>query len=401
MPPTPPSPGPSSPDPSAPDPRPEPAAEPGPPGEAIPSRGSRHTGMRWWRPWTPLAIGIALAFVGGVAASVVPLPYAVLQPGPVTNVLGTSKGPDGADVPRIVIDKATTYPTSGALDFTTVRVLGGPGYRVNAVDLLVAWLSPTQDVYPVDDVFPPQATQEQVAQENHAEMVSSQQEAAAVALRATGVTVPVVVKVAQVAADAPAAGQLQAGDVLVTVGGAPAGDPAAVRAAIQKVTSGDTVDVVVRRGGAETTAHPRTGTTTNTDGTTRTYLGIVLATDYDLPFPVTVDAGNVGGPSAGLMFSLGIYDKLTDGALTGGRTIAGTGTIDDSGAVGPIGGIRQKMAGAQEAGATFFLAPSDNCTDVVGGEPVGVQVVKVSTFADALAAVRAIGAGHPESLPHC
>lgn len=101
-------------------------------------------------------------------------------------------------------------------------------------------------------------------------MVSSQQEAAAVALRATGVTVPVVVKVAQVAADAPAAGQLQAGDVLVTVGGAPAGDPAAVRAAIQKVTPGDTVDVVVRRGGTETTTHPRTGTTKNADGTTRT-----------------------------------------------------------------------------------------------------------------------------------
>lgn len=115
------------------------------------ARGSRRTGERWWRPWTPLAIGIVLAFVGGVAASVVPLPYAVLQPGPATNVLGNSKGPDGADVPRIM-NKARTYPTSGALDFTTVRVLG-LGYGVNAVDLLVAWLSPTQDVYPVDDIF--------------------------------------------------------------------------------------------------------------------------------------------------------------------------------------------------------------------------------------------------------
>jgi len=364
------------------------------------TRAGRHTGRRS-RPWTPLAVGIAIAFLLGALVSVIPLPYAVLQPGPATNVLGSTSGKDGAQVPRIDIAQAPTYPTTGALDFTTVRVLGGPGYRVNAMDLLVAWISPDQDVHPAEELFPPQATKEQVAEENKAEMTSSQHEAAAVALRATGRTVPTVVKVVQVADGAPATGELKPGDVLISVGGVPASDPAGVRAAIQRVTAGQPVEVVVTRDGARTTTHPKTGTTTNPDGTSRTYLGIVLSTDYDLPFPVTIDAGNVGGPSAGLMFALGIYDKLTEGALTGGRTIAGTGTIDDAGTVGSIGGIRQKIAGARDAGADFFLAPAGNCADLSGGQPAGIRVVKVSAFADALADVEAIAAGRTDDLPHC
>jgi PDZ domain-containing protein len=145
------------------------------------------------------------------------------------------------------------------------------------------------------------------------------------------------------------------------------------------------------------TTHPDTGKAD--DG--RTVLGIVLGVDYKLPFTVKIDVGNVGGPSAGLMFSLGIYDKLTDGALTGGSVIAGTGTIDDKGSVGPIGGIAQKMVGAREGGATFFLAPADNCAEAAGREPSGLQVIKVSSFDDALAAVTAIGKGNTSGLPHC
>lgn len=362
----------------------------------IERRGARHT-RRFWRPWTALAIGMCLVLLLAVLAAVIPLPYAIIKPGPATDVLAGHADADGHQVPRIAIEGATTYPTSGSLEFTTVRVDGGPGFPVNAWDLLTAWLSPSQDVYPVDELFPPAATQEQVAEENKAEMAGSQQEAAAVALRALGKDVPQVVVIRQVVKGAPSEGELQAGDVIVSIGGAPGNDSTAIRAAIQAVTPGDTVEVIVERAGSRVTTHPKTGK--SDDG--RTVLGIMLGVDFKLPFSVKIDAGNVGGPSAGLMFSLGIYDKLTEGALTGGQVIAGTGTIDDNGAVGPIGGIAQKMIGAREGGATFFLTPADNCSDVVGREPAGLQIVKVTSFDDARAAVAAIGAGHPEGLPHC
>jgi PDZ domain-containing protein len=362
----------------------------------VESRGARHT-RRFWPPWAGLATGMFLAMVLAVLASVISLPYAILKPGPATDVLASHDGGDGQQTPRIAIDGAPTFATTGSLEFTTVRVEGGPGFPVNAWDLLTAWLSPAQDVYHVDELFPPAATQEQVAEENKAEMAGSQQEAAAVALRALGQEVPQVVVVRQVVKGAPAEGELQAGDVIVSIGGAAARDSTAIRTAIQGVTPGETVEVVVERSGAQVTTHPDTGKAD--DG--RTVLGIVLGVDYKLPFSVKIDVGNVGGPSAGLMFSLGIYDKLTDGALTGGSVIAGTGTIDEKGSVGPIGGIAQKMVGAREGGATFFLAPADNCAEAAGREPSGLQVIKVSTFDDALAAVTAIGKGNTSGLPHC
>ncbi|HRW20288.1 MAG TPA: PDZ domain-containing protein [Dermatophilaceae bacterium] len=365
--------------------------------ESAPAAESRRQrrGRRFWREWGYL-VALGLAFALGILAGVVRLPYAIMTPGPPTDVLADHKV-DGKDVPRIVVTGKPTYPTSGSLDFTTVQVRGGPGYPVNAVDVLRAWLDPNQDVYPVEDLFPPQATSEQIEQENKAEMVGSQQEAAAVALRALGYDVPQVVSIGAVAKDAPSGTALRQGDVLVSIGGAPATDSAAVRAAIQAVPVGQAAEVVVVRDGSQQTVQATTGR--SADG--RTVLGIILRRDYRLPVQVTVDAGNVGGPSAGTMFALGIYDKLTDGAMTGGQQIAGTGTIDDQGRVGPIGGIPQKMAGARQAGIHWFLAPADNCDEVVGREPDGLRVVKVATFADARAAVEAIGQGRGDALPQC
>ena len=130
-------------------------------------------------------------------------------------------------------------------------------------------------------------------------------------------------------------------------------------------------------------------------------IGVVMSGRYQLPIPVTIHAGAVGGPSAGLMFSLGIYDVLTDGNLTGGASIAGTGTIADYGAVGPIGGIRQKVVGAREAGAAWFLTPADNCADLKGHVPAGLHLVKVATFSDAKQAVESIAAGSTDTLSSC
>ncbi|MEO8828678.1 S16 family serine protease [Lapillicoccus sp.] len=340
---------------------------------------------------------VFLGLLVGVAGTLVHLPYAVMMPGPISNVLGQTTHADGTASALIVIDGHPTFPTTGSLDFTTVRVSGGPGYPVNVWSVLSAWVDATEEVYPVDALFPPQQTQDQVQQENTAEMVDSQQEATAVALRKAGIAVPEKVSVASVTSDAASGSALQAGDVLVSVGGTAIDSAATARAAIQKTTPGGTANLVVDRKGAQVAVAAKTGT--SADG--RTVLGVLLKVDFEFPFKVTIDAGAVGGPSAGLMFSLGVYDKLTDGSLTGGKNIAGTGTIADSGAVGPIGGIRQKMVGAQRGGATFFLAPADNCTEVRGHVPDGLQIVKVATFDEGEAAVKKIGTGDTASLPTC
>jgi Lon-like protease len=117
------------------------------------------------------------------------------------------------------------------------------------------------------------------------------------------------------------------------------------------------------------------------------------------PFTVKINISNIGGPSAGMMFALGIIDKLTKDSLSGGKFIAGTGEIDPAGDVEPIGGIQQKMAGARDAGATVFLAPAGNCSDTSGAVPAGLRVVKVSTLAGAVQDLQNIKAGRP--VPSC
>ncbi|WP_094667779.1 PDZ domain-containing protein [Bifidobacterium myosotis] len=116
---------------------------------------------------------------------------------------------------------------------------------------------------------------------------------------------------------------------------------------------------------------------------------------------VTMHVDSIGGPSAGMMYTLGLIDKLTAAQETGGKTIAGTGTISEDGAVGRIGGIRLKMLGARRDGATWFLAPESNCAEVVGHVPDGLRDVKVATLDEAYQALVAIGAGKADGLSHC
>ena len=338
----------------------------------------------------PAAV-IVVVFVGillGVLGSLIQLPYAVMRPGPISNVLGATTHSDGSNADLIVINGHESFPTTGSLDFTTVRINGGPGYPVNVWSVIGAWIDPRQDVYPVDAIFPPQQTQEQVQQENQAEMVDSQQEATAVALRAAGVAVTEKVSIASVAVDAPSGTAFQAGDVLVSIGGTEITSADAARKAIQQATPGSTLDVVVDRGGSKVALKPKTGASGG-----RTVIGVVLKIDFQFPFSVSIDAGNVGGPSAGLMFSLAVIDKLTTGDLNDGKFVAGTGTIDSDGKVGSIGGITHKMMAAREAGATVFLVPADNCDEAKSAREDGLELVKVDSLTQAVDALHAISAG--------
>jgi len=333
-------------------------------------------------------VGIALGAVMGV----VHLPYVILKPGPVTNTLGN--GPSGK--PLITVAGKTSYPTTGALDFTTVAVLGGPRNPVNGWRWVFGHLDRSSTVVPEEALFPKGVTRTEVDHENAAEMADSQQEAIAVALRGLGQKVPEVVTIGELTKDSPARGLLLPGDVVVSVDGTAVTTPDSVRAAVRGHKPGQKAVFTVHRGGKD-----RVFTVTTIDSAGRAVVGVLLRTAFVFPTKVSINAGDVGGPSAGMMFSLAVYDKLTPGSLTGGAKIAGTGTIDSGGTVGPIGGIQQKLVGAKRGGASWFLAPAGNCNEVVGHVPDGVRVVKVATFTQARAAVEAIAAKHTTALPTC
>ncbi|MCS6712494.1 PDZ domain-containing protein [Brachybacterium sp. EF45031] len=343
------------------------------------------------RPRTALASlsAMGVLLLGGM---LMPVPYAVESPGPAVDVLGEF---DGKDI--VSVEDERTYPVTGSLMLTTVSVNGGPGYPVNGVEVLRAWVDPTRKVLPREAVFPEGQTKDQTALINSVDMSTSQQTAVAVALRELGREVPAVVVVAGVEEGAPAEGVLRPGDQVLAINGTASTEVQALRDASAGTPEGRPVEVRVRRDGTETTVRVPTRMV---DGTPR--MGVVLAPGYDLPVDVRIAVGDIGGPSAGTIFALGVYDELTPGPLTGGREIAGTGTIDDAGKVGAIGGIRQKMIGAREEGAEFFLAPAANCDEVLGHVPDGLTVVRVQTFDEALGAVTEIGrSGSAAGLPTC
>ena len=339
---------------------------------------------------TALVTGVLSVVLAAVVA-LLPAPYAIYAPGPVTNVLGAVAGKQ-----LISVSGRQTYPAHGTLDMTTVEVFGGPGRRLSLAQVLRSWVSRSRAVVPVEQVFPPGQSSQQVKSENAAEMSQSQQDATAAGLRELGLTVPENIRVASVSKDVPAAAVLRAGDVVTALNGRKVEDSGALRSAIAALPPAAEVTVQVRRDGS---TRQLTTTTASQDG--RTVLGVGLDPSYEFPVDVRFATKDVGGPSAGMMFALGIYDLLTPGELTGGQRIAGTGTIDGAGRVGPIGGIAQKLVGARAAGATWFLAPAANCPEVVGNVPDGLRVVRTASLHESRLAVQAIAAGRAASLPTC
>ena len=227
------------------------------PGDIRDEVDARHTSANRPSRWVVVSLVAAfLALAVAAVLAIVPLPYAVMSPGPVTDTLGSL-----GDQKIIDVAGEGQHPEKGKLFFTTVRVQGGPGARVTAYDLLGAALDDSRDVYPQDEIFPPSSTRESVQQENAAEMEGSQQTAAAVAERALGHDVPVSVLVAQVLKGSPSEGLIEADDVLVSVDGTPASSPEAVRTAVRAHKPGDEVSVTVRRAGSEVTVAPRAADT--------------------------------------------------------------------------------------------------------------------------------------------
>lgn len=357
-----------------------------------------HTGIS--RPvWITLVLVIGLLTGFGLMHAI-PVDKVVFRPGPVFNTLG----PGSDSEPMIQIEGLETYPTSGDISLTTVIVFGGPGQRVSLWDWASASFNSEETVVDRSEVYPDEdTTRDEITERNEAAMQSSQSSAEIVALRAAGI--PERVEILGTVDDSPATGLILPGDVLVAVDDVEVNEAVDAQDALQEVTLGDSVPLTVQRDGEQITVEvtPEQQEVEVAAGVfeERMLIGVTLGPVFDGDFSIDINAGAVGGPSAGLMFSLAIYDKLTPGELTGDLRFAGTGTIAADGAVGPIGGIRQKMAASATEGYDYFLAPRANCPDVVGHEPDGIEVVAVDTFEQALEMVEDLGAGEDVDLPRC
>jgi Lon-like protease len=338
-----------------------------------------------------LTLAIAgLATVAAIAVAVLfPVPYVILTPGPTLNTLGDSSGK-----PLIAITGHPTYPTTGHLNMVTISYEGGPGVTLNVFQALRAWLDPSEAVVPESELFPPGQSAQQTQAQDTEQMASSQQLATAAALTQLHISYQTQVEVHSTVAGYPASRVLKAGDVIEEVDGKPVTGETSLSSMITAHPVGTTLQVEVLRAGKTLTLPVASKTSGGT-----AVIGVQVQQQYKFPFNVNITVGDIGGPSAGMMFALGIIDKLTTDNLTNGKFIAGTGEITASGQVQPIGGIQQKMVGARDAGATVFLAPAGNCADTAGAVPAGLRVVKVATLSQAVSDLEAIKAGKP--VPSC
>jgi len=337
-----------------------------------------------------IALPIVLALI--IVAWVVPLPFTIYSPGPTVNVLGDYKGN-----PIVDVTGHKTYRDGGELRMTTVSETTREAH-LGLWALLSAWVSRDDAIYPHSVAYPDQhGTSQEDKQAGAAQMTSAQDDAAAAALRKLGYRVPSVVAIAQVVKGAPAAGALKVEDRLLKVGDTAVSTPDQAVKAVQAVKPGSKLVLTIKRGDAT-----KKVTVTAGSREQKAYLGVSLGSAYDFPFQVHIGIDPaIGGPSAGLMMALSIYDTLTPGSLTGGQHVAGTGTIDAKGEVGLIGGIQQKIPGAMHDGAKLFLVPAGNCPDVQGADHKDMRLVKVSTLDDAISAIESWTKNHSAKLPTC
>jgi len=335
--------------------------------------------------------GLVLVVLLAIAA-LLPVPFIILSPGPTFNTIGEVDG-----VPMVQISETTTFPTTGALDMTTIREEGEPRSPLTVFGALAAWVDPNRAVLPRELLYGDDETTDEVEQRNAVLFSTSQSNAIAAAMGALEQPVIEDVVITAVVEGTPAFGVLDAGEQIVQIDGTPVTTPEDVVNAVRAQPVGSTLTFTVLRGG-ESTEVPVV-TAGKPDEPEVPYVGITVGVNYRATFPIEFTLEDVGGPSAGMMFALAIIDKLTPDDLTGGDHVAGTGTVDPAGQVGPIGGIRQKLAGARGAGATLFLMPTVHCEEAAGHIPDGLTVTPVETLDDALAALDAWRAGEP--LPSC
>jgi Lon-like protease len=332
------------------------------------------------RRMSTLVVALIPILIFGMLLSVVTVPYVALGPGPTFDTLGEVDGKEVVD-----IEGADLHKTSGHLNMTTVSQRDG----LTLGQALVFWASGRDQLIPRDLVYPPDKTREEVDEANTQDFRQSENSAEYAALHY--LKYPMAVTVESIDEEGPSKGKLQAGDAIDGVNNTPVANLAQFQALLKGTKPGDTIMVDYRRknapmGTAEITlgSHPERA---------QGFLGVNVLDAPWAPFTVDFNLANIGGPSAGLMFSLAVVDKLTTGDINGGKFVAGTGTITGDGNVGSIGGITHKIVAASEAGASVFLVPADNCAEAKTGDADGIDLLKVDTLEHAIDGLRTLSAG--------
>jgi PDZ domain-containing secreted protein len=327
-----------------------------------------------------LTAGVVLLVLFGLLGTTLPVPYVAQVPGPTYNTLGDIDGS-----PIIKVEGRDRNEVSGNLNLTTVGVSRGGLSLVQAVR---GWFDDEVAVVPEESVYPPDRSEEETRQANREAFLTSEQAAETAALGHLGFPVKVVVQ--DVPEGSPSDQVLVEGDTIDAVDGRPTPDADTLKAVLADIPGGTTVTV-------DTTHLGQSGqveiTTKPAEDRKGSLLGVSVLAQPSAPFDVQIDVADVGGPSAGLMLTLGILDLVGDDDLTGGAVVAGTGTIDARGDVGPIGGITLKMVAAQDIGADLFLVPADNCTEAKGVADPGFPLARVASLDDALKALSDFEAG--------
>jgi Lon-like protease len=329
-----------------------------------------------------LTVLVALVpiLVFGLLLSVVTVPFVSLGPGPTFNTLGEVQGKQVVD-----IEGTKVFPTTGNLNMTTVSQSDG----LSLGQALALWMSGSEQLVPRDLVYPPDKTKDEVDEANNSDFKQSEHAAAYASLGY--LKYPSAVTVDSVTDPGPSAGKLKEGDAIDMVNNTPVANLEQFTAILKNTKPGDQLIVDYRRKGGDI----GTETITLGDNKDRDYgfLGIAVVDAPWAPFTIDFNLSDIGGPSAGLMFSLAVIDKLTTGDLNGGKFIAGTGTIDPEGKVGPIGGITHKMEAAKDAGATAFLVPADNCAEAMTAHDDDLTLIKVDTLNTAVDSLKTYSAG--------
>lgn len=322
----------------------------------------------------------------------VPVPYVTWRPGSTTDVLASTE-----EGPLLEVTGLESFETSGRLLMTTVSK-SRVATTVSLPEAMIAWLRDDSDAMPREVIYPAGQTSDQVRQEAVAQMDTSRNNATVAALRAAGQQVTEMPMVASVLMSGPAHEKLHAGDLIESIDGQAVTTRDDVSAVVGQRAVGDPVVFKVIRSGQPVTV----SVVTQANGESRPIVGITVGVGHlYAPEVVYRIDSNVVGPSAGLVFALAIYDRITEGALLGDAAVAGTGSLDASGKVLPIGGIRSKVAGAEQAGASIFVFPQDNCADL-GDLDTELQLLPVDTLKDAIAALQLVKEGQvPMEVSSC
>jgi Lon-like protease len=339
------------------------------------------TARRRRRRWILFVVAVLLLVSAVIGAALVPVPYVALRPGSVRPV-----------TERVRVEGSPTFPPAESIAYTTVSV-----GSTSMLEALAGWLDDDVDVLPEERVRGDRSEEEN-RRYNAQLMDTSKLIAVAVALDRLGEDVEISTTgaiVRQMAEGSPAASVLEVDDVIVAVDGNAVDEIGEVGELLQPGGPGATHTLTVERpAGGDTRLEVDVTTIAAEDDPTRAIIGIApedRISEFDFPIDVTIDSGTVGGPSAGLAFTLAVLDVLTPGELTGGRRVAVTGTMGLDGVVGPVGGGAQKAIAVRNEGYEVFLVPSDELEEVREAVGDDVEVIAVDTLQAALEALDSLG----------